>query len=744
MKTIIFPSKVGIPSLRISIDGKEILIYSKKDPLRLVKHEIENWKNPGLLHIIVGLGLGYHAMEFYNHNSGKGIYLIIEPFEEIYTLAKKYNVINDLEKMGNIKIITGRSWNNLKYEFIKVLERYGWFSFLSNSDLNIVKAYEQLVDNVGKKIKELFEFAVFYLKGMGNSPADSIQGIVQQAILKEYIASGFKFEKFHNIFKGKPAVVVSAGPSLSKNIHLLEKVKDKWIIIALDATYEKLFSMGIEPDFIVTKERDLATYKAFFEDKNLDFEIPLIAQSLSYPEIIRNYNGPKTFMFKSDVYWDRYLAKEISRIAKVLVFLGISAASVANMAYTVAFALGCNPIILIGQDLAYSEDGRTHADGTAPAKKVDLNKESDILWIDGINGEKVPTNFTWYQFLKSFENQINLAKSKGVETYDCTEGGALIRGTKIKTLKEAIEEINESVLNKKSIIKENIEYHDSEKQKLIVEAIDKAMLRATDNFKKAIELLEELKIEDIVKNDKVIIKKLEKVNETLCKIVGIGPEIPYVSSQVIAYLSIKISQYLARFHIEKDKSGESIEAIKEQIVEGIGELKALYDYASNAIRQATEAGMGFHSKVSSLIEQLEKLDEGTDVDVYIKLSDEFKKLMLNYYAIKTLERALKLKEKYFEDDIDSLYEIVKRLGELYMQGDLDKTSDLNKALFLLVNAYRLKNDEELKDKLDKYLKGIYKMFQTFYESNDPRLKQIGEKAIKILSNKNAEKGKIKF
>ena len=733
MKPIIFPSKAGIPSLKVEVNGKEILIYSRKDPLKFVKYEIENWKNIGVLHIILGLGLGYHTMEFYNHNGGKGVYLIIEPFKEIYALAEKYNVIRDLEKTGNIKVITGQSWNMLKYEFIRVLEQNGWFAFLGSSDVNVVKAYEQLVDDIEKKIKELFESAVLHIKGLGNSPADSIQGIIQQAMLKEYIASGFKFEKFHNIFKNKPAVIVSAGPSLNKNVHLLEKVKDRWIIIALDATYEKLLSMGIEPDFIVTKERDLATYKAFFEGKDLDLDIPLIAQSLSYPEIIRSYKGPKAFMFKSDVRWDAYLAKEIARIAKVSMFLGISAASVANMAYTLAFTLGCNPIILIGQDLAYSKEGLTHADGVSLAKKIDLEKERNIIWVDGVDGEKVPTNLTWYQFLKSFEYQINLTKFEGVKTYDCTEGGALIHGTEVRTFKEVIEEISESIPNKKKIIRENIEYHDEKKKQFIVEAIDKLMLKAVSNFKKAAEILEKLEIEDLAKNGAEMILKLEKINETLRKIVNIGPEIPYVSSQVIASLSIKVSQYLADFYMEEVRSKEKLETMRKQIAEGIGELKALYNYTAEVIKQAVEVGTRFHNKVSDLVEKLESLDENTEINIYIELSDEFKKLMLNYHAIKTLEKALRLKEEYLKSDLDSLYEIVKRLGELYMQGDLDKTSDLNKAVYLLIDAYRLKEDKELRDKLENYLKGIYRMYQVFYEANDPKLKQMGENAIKILS-----------
>ncbi|HFU2366264.1 TPA: 6-hydroxymethylpterin diphosphokinase MptE-like protein, partial [Campylobacter lari] len=128
-------------------------------------------------------------------------------------------------------------------------------------------------------------------------------------------------------------------------------------------------------------------------------------------------------------------------------FLG-NAMSVANMAYELAGALRFENIILIGQDLAYSDDGKSHPKEHLYGDQGDEEVVYKEITAYGGNG-KVKTQLTWYLFLKSFEKDIALAKNiLNIKTYNATEGGARIEGTIEKPFKEVCEEMLKEKIDK--------------------------------------------------------------------------------------------------------------------------------------------------------------------------------------------------------------------------------------------------------------------------------------------------------
>jgi len=125
--------------------------------------------------------------------------------------------------------------------------------------------------------------------------------------------------------------------------------------------------------------------------------------------------------------------------------------SSANMGFTIAEALGCNPIILVGQDLAYAPDGRTHAADNALGEKQEgiLPDKSETLWVKGNYEERIMTTPVWQMFLKNYENII---KNYSGTCINATEGGAFIPGTEIMDLAE----VKEKFLNRNTAISEII------------------------------------------------------------------------------------------------------------------------------------------------------------------------------------------------------------------------------------------------------------------------------------------------
>jgi hypothetical protein len=127
------------------------------------------------------------------------------------------------------------------------------------------------------------------------------------------------------------------------------------------------------------------------------------------------------------------------------------------MAFKVAAALGCNPIILIGQDLAYSRDGKTHAkDNTYGEKEPRLTSEEfkiNMFEVMGNDGLPIMTNEDWHDFRKGYE--LDLKEYEGI-CINATEGGAYIEGTEIMTFAKAIEGYVQDYIFPLKIVRESI------------------------------------------------------------------------------------------------------------------------------------------------------------------------------------------------------------------------------------------------------------------------------------------------
>ncbi|GAB1427097.1 hypothetical protein MASR2M17_05230 [Aminivibrio sp.] len=116
-----------------------------------------------------------------------------------------------------------------------------------------------------------------------------------------------------------------------------------------------------------------------------------------------------------------------------------SGLSVAHMALSLAQVFGAPSAALIGQDLAYSEEGLSHASDTVPDSVLAAEQKlrEGGLSVPGVLDGDVRTSTIWLTFIQIFERMI--AASKDTPVYDCTEGGALIEGTKILSFQDHIQ-----------------------------------------------------------------------------------------------------------------------------------------------------------------------------------------------------------------------------------------------------------------------------------------------------------------
>jgi hypothetical protein len=294
-----------------------------------------------------------------------------------------------------------------------------------------LEVWRDKFSRMGEGIREWVSVMLAYL---GNSAEDTLLGLRQIALMSPQISFGPRLEPLFKKFAGRPAVCVSAGPSLDKNFTLLKDIQDKCLIIAADAVLGKLLENGIKPHIVTSLERVIATYRLFFSGVVEKFryecrDILLVAQSLCVPWTSGRWPGPCCLVYKEEVVLDSWFAGGILGGAGLT-----SGISVAHMNYSLAHYAGASSIAIIGQDLAFGEDGSSHSGSVAGGSK---KERRGAIEIPGALGGMVKTTRTWISFLRFLET---LVFSSGIPTSDCTEGGALISGTVIEPFADFIEE----------------------------------------------------------------------------------------------------------------------------------------------------------------------------------------------------------------------------------------------------------------------------------------------------------------
>lgn len=221
-----------------------------------------------------------------------------------------------------------------------------------------------------------------------------------------------------------PAIVVAAGPSLDKNIDQLKRAKGKAFILATDTAVKYLLAHNAPFDAIIT----LDARKSFkhLEDERCN-AVPIFS-NVEAKNLFLEKNHARKIWFRSEPYTDA-LYKEFGRVFPPY----NSGGSVATGAFSACVALGFKKIVLIGQDLAYDGD-TTHAGGV---EKHIVNESYGAKMVDGVNGDKVRSRYDWLIYKDWFEDAIRALPE--IEVIDATEGGALIKGSKVRTLSDVIE-----------------------------------------------------------------------------------------------------------------------------------------------------------------------------------------------------------------------------------------------------------------------------------------------------------------
>ncbi len=263
-----------------------------------------------------------------------------------------------------------------------------------------------------------------------------------------------------NAFLRKPAVVIAAGPSLDQNIGALEKANDSTLLISVDTATRALLQACVQPHVIVTSDPSPDNVK-HFDGIDLPPEILLAYLPDTHYEILRRFtNLPRLLCLFDDSARLNYWLREILGFHRLL----IRPTNVAEAAIRLALLMGCDPIILVGLDLALAPvGGKTHTQAGALSKtiknysqnQVQIETETgaiisqNLVQVPGWNSELLPSYPSFKLYLERLEELI---ADTPITWIDATEGGARKRGCAQMTLAAALT----SIPNKKPSINEQL------------------------------------------------------------------------------------------------------------------------------------------------------------------------------------------------------------------------------------------------------------------------------------------------
>jgi len=462
---------------------REIKLHSAYDPEKEAERSVADFdRGRSSIIVVSGLALGYH------------IKLIARKYPDIPLIALEHDrEVIDLasktcpEHLKNITIVNSRSDIAAYFEKINIAGFRGISHFIHRPSYQIYKDfYDQMIQEIKQQISSRvsdiltrFEFEEKWIENIFNNI--------------HHINSSTPVNNLFNKFRGYPGIIVSAGPSLKKNIDLLDSIRDRALILSVDTAFKVLQKKKVEPHIVMTLDAQKHSIKHFLG--NRESSAALLADVVSYPGIIRSYNG-NTILSTTSKYFTGEDGKTIRETTPVMDWIekfipGMgdvqSGGSVATSAFDLLLNLGCDPIILVGQDLAYTGreihcTGTHHNEAWLPLYSRTRNLDSinqgvirkrSIKYVESFGGnERVISDFVLDLYRGWFEDS---ASRVNIQVINATEGGARIKNTTEESLETIISRIEKKKKTPEEVLKKHLTGNTGKRADHLINAIDSAI-----------------------------------------------------------------------------------------------------------------------------------------------------------------------------------------------------------------------------------------------------------------------------
>ena len=403
---------------------KNQYLHNPANPLREAQEIFAMAENsPVAIHLVYGLGLGY-LFQVTSLDS-QGTVILYEPDLNIIRivfnlvdfsndiLKKNVYVTNNLEQLSEYIYQKSNTKNSpllLSTTSYRELNRENFAS--------LVNELQQMIGRFGLDLKYTKE----RFWGLTRNLIKNLPNLVHETPIAE----------FQNRFTGQTAIVVSAGPSLDRNIETIKKYRDNIVLIVVGTAIKTLYKHGIKPDFLCLIE----AYDSSKQIQGLDLSDVYFITEPTANNSLRQFEFKNTF---SHIANNLPINDWWSKLANIDIREYSSKGTVSYTALNCARILGCSKIIIVGQDLAYVE-GQCYSKDSAykdlvcqynnetkkweitakdfenfcnslsnsPNEEVRIktaqkrleNLNASLYYVKGINGDMIPTESVYATFIK--------------------------------------------------------------------------------------------------------------------------------------------------------------------------------------------------------------------------------------------------------------------------------------------------------------------------------------------------------
>lgn len=430
-------AKNGSETLKVSHDNQSLYLHSPYNPeneaSELTK-DLDIQKNT--IVFCFGLGLGYYIYKILEKCGPDNIVAVVEPSADIYSKTSKCKNIIELNDINIVKNIVSSD----ETQIFNFINKHIYYENITDIKIFIMPTYKLLFNDECKIFLNCIKNGLIASKVWFNTYL-MFNEIWQDCIFKNinYIADSYNIDIFKNAFEQKPLIIVAGGPSLDKNVDYLKNIKGKLPILCMYTAYAVLKQHDIEPDFIVAIDSQQLKYESE-DDSKQKITLPLFYLSSVDTQLLKKHTGAKILTPDS---LNTFIFKVLQDFGVNIELLPIGG-SVACTCLSLAKYFGVSEILLIGQDLSFTEQ-KSHASGSYydgnDSHLIKSIRNSKLL-TEGNNGDQVYTIPSFLSYKLWIESFIH--DNKDIKVINATEGGALIKGAEIMTLENAYH----SVMNK--------------------------------------------------------------------------------------------------------------------------------------------------------------------------------------------------------------------------------------------------------------------------------------------------------
>lgn len=530
----------------------------------------------GVAIIFYGTGLGYHIKLILERYPDIKCY-IYEPVPELI-----YNFLANVD-LGGFK---RNRLAEISIGLDSIANSINKFMDLNTEELVIIElpSHKQNFPNEYEKFKEIFSNIVRDKKGSLAVNYRFQKRWIENSMrnFKDVLFTPNIIIENKDQFKGSPAVIVAAGPSLNEEIENVRYIKENGLayIFSVGSAVNTLVHHNIYPHAATTYDPGEFNQNVFkgIKEKGIK-EIPMIFGSSVGYETLENYPGKKYHMITSqDTVSNYYLKDKEDKPINIVQ----DAPSIAVVTVQLLYQLGFSTIILVGQNLAYRDKER-HSAGISYSKEVSEKEMEEGLRVKDVYGNEVLTNEGYNSMRQQIEHYIK--ELPNINVINTTKGGAHIEGTEFIELKEVINrELKEEVVEEDWMDKGQTNY-DREYLKLKLVNMDRAyeeVLKINKDYYNVVDTIDRLIVN---RNFAQAEKMYTRLNRELERLENNDFYKIFILPMNRVEYKILVNS-IDRLNIERDAYKKGLEIIKNfgrfinMCIREIEELKPIYDKMS--------------------------------------------------------------------------------------------------------------------------------------------------------------------